>query len=78
MGRFEVGKKIFFIENNCRICDGVIVKRAGGFCTIKIGDGGIRLRENRLFETEQEAMEILKKNNSSVSLRRKTPYDYDH
>lgn len=78
MSRLEVGKRIFFIENNCRICGGVIVKKAGGFCTIKIGYGAIRLRENRLFETEQKAMEMLKKNNSFVSLNRKTPYDYDN
>lgn len=78
MGKFEVGKKIFFIKNNCCITNGIVTKNAGGFCTIKIGDGAIRLRESRLFETEQEAMEMLKKCGNYKEKRIRSPYDYEH
>ena len=53
--------KVFYIKNNTYICNAIVVNSVGGFCTIRVGNGAIRLRENKLFSTEKEALEILEK-----------------
>ena len=54
---FEQGDKCFIVENNRTIKAAKIISRQGEFCTIQtVGScGAIRLKESRLFETEEDA-----------------------
>lgn len=55
MARFKVGDGTFVMESN-RIVRGVTVARcSGGMYLIKFLDGGIQVKEHRLFATKEEA-----------------------
>ena len=55
--KFSVGEKVYFVESKWRIREVEILKCSGGFALIRFldADGGIRLRESRLYKTKQEA-----------------------
>lgn len=57
MGKFKAGSKAFVVESSIFVKEVYIVKSSGGFCLIRYanGDGGYRVRESRLFATEEEA-----------------------
>lgn len=57
MGKFKAGDKAFVVESSIFVKEVYIVKSSGGFCLIRYasGDGGYRVRESRLFVTEEEA-----------------------
>lgn len=69
------GDTAFIIESNRIIRKVEIVRNTGGFYLIRFKDsgGGIKVRENRLFPTREEAAENLPQ---SLQKQYRTPYDY--
>lgn len=69
------GDAAFIIESNRIIREVEIVRNTGGFYLIRFKDsgGGIKVRENRLFPTREEAEENLPQ---SLQKQHRTPYDY--
>lgn len=63
MPKFNIGDKAYIIENAIFIKEAIIIKVSGGFYTIKPKgtSGAYRVKESRLFATEEEANENLKK-----------------
>ena len=55
--KYNVGDTVYFVESQRIIRKVKIIKCGGGFYTMKFVDctGGIRLRENRLFGSKEEA-----------------------
>lgn len=56
-GKYNPGDPAFIVESSRFIREVAIVKFAGGLYTIRFkdGNGGIKVRENRLFHTKAEA-----------------------
>lgn len=69
------GDTAFIIESNRIIREVEIVRNTGGFYLIRFRDsgGGIKVRENRLFPTREEAEENLPQ---SLQKQHRAPYDY--
>ena len=60
--RFKKGDTAYLIENQIRITPVKVIAVSGGFCTVRFCDSGssaIRVRESRLFKTEEEASRSL-------------------
>lgn len=57
VGKYKSGDKAFIIESKRFIREVEILKYSGGLYTLRFTDsgGGIKLRENRLFPTKDEA-----------------------
>jgi len=55
--RFNPGDTAFLVESNRIVREVSVLKVSGGFYTIRFVDsrGGMRVRENRLFPTREEA-----------------------
>ena len=51
------GDTAYIVESGLFVREVEVLKVAGGFATLRFkdGDGGVRLRENRLFLTKEEA-----------------------
>lgn len=58
---FKIGDNAFLIENNRRVVEVTIKNKTRDFCTIQItgSAGAFRVRESRLYKTEEEAKEVL-------------------
>ena len=60
MKRFNEGDTVYFVASSIFVRKAKVVRNAGGFCTIIFdGDGncgtsGTRVRENKLYRTEEE------------------------
>lgn len=63
-GKYKPGNRAFIIESKRFIREVEIVKFSGGLYTLRFPDsgGGIKLRENRLFSTKEEAENRAKMN----------------
>ena len=55
--RFKPGDRAYFVGNGRFLHEVTVVKVAGGFATLLFNDrsGGVKLRENRLFKSKEEA-----------------------
>ena len=62
MPKFNPGDKAYIIESTIFIKEVVIVKFAGGMYLIKYpnSSGGYKVRESRLYKTEEDAYRIVK------------------
>lgn len=56
MGKFKVEGKAFIVVSSIFVKEVYVVKSSGGFCLIRYtnSDDGYRVRESRLFATEEE------------------------
>lgn len=72
---YETGRHRFYYRVDRIIREVEIVRNTGGFYLIRFKDsgGGIKVRENRLFPTREEAEENLPQ---SLQKQHRTPYDY--
>ena len=63
MHKFNVGDKVFIIENSIFVKEVIITKYAAGFYTVKRvkEHTAYRVRESRLYATEKEATYNIKK-----------------
>ena len=60
MKRFDEGDVVYFVSSSVFIKKATVIRYAGGFCTIRFSDGdcgtsGTRVRESKLYHTEEEA-----------------------
>ena len=76
--KYSVGDTAFIVESQRIIREVRIISRGGGFYTMKFADGsgGIRLRENRIFGTKEEAENSIPKAPKSQTKKRfRSPWD---
>ena len=75
---YNVGDTAFIVESQRIIREVKIIKCGGGFYTMKFvdaeGSGGIRLRENRLFGSKEEAENSIPKTTPTPTPQRRTRY----
>lgn len=68
---WNTGDTCYFITSNQFVVPGKVWKISGDFILIKYGnENGIRLRKSKVYKTEAEAKELIRK------MRSKTQYDY--
>ena len=74
--KYSVGDTVYFIESQRIIREVKIIKCGGGFYTMKFvdGPGGIRLRENRLFGSKEEAENSIPKAPSKPTPQKEKRY----
>ena len=80
------GDKIYIINNGVGVISGIIINISREFCTIILEQGGTtRLRNNRIFDTKEEAEKELIKYKKRMGIdyspnatRKNIPYDYDY
>ena len=75
--KYNVNDTAFLLESNRIIRKVTIVKCAGGFYTIRFtdGTGGIKVRENRLFASKEEAKPAIPKPKPKPAPQYPTPWD---
>lgn len=61
MSKFKAGDEVYIIESNRFVRQGTIVTCTGGIYLFKYPGGGIRVKENRLFTSKEEAQEEIDK-----------------
>lgn len=77
MAKYKAGDTAYIVESNRLVREVKIVNFSAGFYLIRFADngGGIKVRENRLYATKEEA-EATIKIPEEPKPKRKTPYDY--
>lgn len=75
----KIGDIVYIVESNRYIRQVQIVRILGDMYLIRFIDsgGGIQVRKNRLYKTEEDAVESMKKTALSER-KRSNPYDYWH
>lgn len=75
----KIGDIVYIVESNRYIRQVQIVRIIGDMYLIRFLDngGGIQVRKNRLYKTEEGAAESMKKT-AATERRRSNPYDYWH
>lgn len=74
--RFNEGDTAYIVESSRFIREVTVIKFAGGLYTIRFKDsnGGIKVRENRLFQAKEDAEASI---SSKVDKpKHKSPWDY--
>lgn len=73
---YNVGDTAFIVESQRIIREVKIIKCGGGFYTMKFvdGSGGIRLRENRLYSSKEEAEKSIQRVSLTPTPQRRTHY----
>lgn len=63
MAKYIIGQKVFIVENARFVKEVIITQYLGGFYTIKYpnGKGAFRVRESRIYASELEAKQSLRK-----------------
>ncbi len=74
----KVHDKAYIIESNMKVREVWVLSVSGGFYLVRFldSDGAIRVRENRLYATKEEAEAALPQK-PEVKKRYLSPYDYD-
>ncbi len=58
--KFKKGDTCYFIGNGQIVISGTVLSCSGGFCVVKYNrESGIRLRESRLYKSEEEAYKVM-------------------
>lgn len=63
MAKYNIGQKVYIVENASFVKEVIITQYSSGFYTIKYpnGKGAFRVRESRLYATELEAKQSLRR-----------------
>lgn len=75
MKRINEGDTVYFIASSIFVRKAKVVRNAGGFCTIifdgngNCGTSGTRVRESKLYRTEEEANAIVKQQKEASKQR---------
>ena len=74
MKRFDEGDVVYFIASSIFIKQATVMRNAGGFCTIRSSDGncgtsGTRVRESKLYRTEEEAKKVVQQHQNANKWR---------
>lgn len=74
--KYEIGSTAYIVESNHTVREVTIVSRKGEFYTVRFenGKGGIRLKEHRIFPSQEVAEESFPKKEKKQGYR--SPYDY--
>lgn len=72
--RFNEGDVVYFISSSVFIKKATVIRNTGGFCTIRFSDGncgtsGTRVRESKLYRTQEEANAIVKQHKEANKRR---------
>ena len=73
--RSNEGDTVYFVASSIFVRKAKVVRNAGGFCTIifdgngNCGASGTRVRESKLYRTEEEANEVVRQH-KEVNKRR--------
>ncbi|HIU14391.1 MAG TPA: hypothetical protein IAD15_10040 [Candidatus Fimiplasma intestinipullorum] len=71
MQKYQIGELAYIIESTIHVTQVKILKYVGGYYTVRFSNGGgIRVRENRLYKTKEEAEQIV----TSVKARNMIQY----
>lgn len=64
MAKFKPGDKAWIVESTIFVAEVEVVKYSGGFYLIRYPKkkGGYKVRESRLYKTEQEAKKVAEAN----------------
>lgn len=70
MKQFNEGDVVYFISSSVFIKKATVIRNAGGFCTIRFSDGncgtsGTRVRESKLYRTEEEAKKVVEQHQNA-------------
>lgn len=76
--QFLRGDTCYILESNMKVKAAKVINRQGDFYTIQLVGtcGAIRLKESRLFKTEQEAKESKKEKRQKVETPTENQYGY--
>lgn len=74
MKQFNKGDVVYFISSSVFIKKATVIRNAGGFCTIRFSDGncgtsGTRVRESKLYRTEEEAKKVVEQHQNANKRR---------
>ena len=74
MKQFNEGYVVYFVSSSIFIKKATVVRNAGGFCTIRFEDGncgtsGTRVRESKLYRTEEEAKKVVQQHQDANKRR---------
>ena len=72
--QFNEGDVVYFISSSVFIKKATVIRNAGGFCTIRFSDGncgtsGTRVRESKLYRTEEEAKKVVEQHQNANKWR---------
>ena len=72
--RFNEGDVVYFISSSVFIKKATVIRNTGGFCTIRFSDGncgtsGTRVRESKLYRTEEEAKKVVEQHQNTNKWR---------
>lgn len=77
MARYKVGDTAYLLESNRTVRKVQIMRFSGGMYLVKFENGGgIRVKEHRLYDTEEAATASLPNKPADEPKRRHTPYGY--
>ena len=75
MKQLNEGDVVYFISSSVFIKKATVIRNTGGFCTITFdgngncGTSGTRVRESKLYRTEEEANAIVKQHKEANKRR---------
>lgn len=75
MKRFNEEDTVYFIASSIFVRKAKVVRNAGGFCTIifdgngNCGTSGTRVRESKLYRTEEEAKKVVQQHQDANKWR---------
>lgn len=74
MKKYNEGDVVYFVSSSIFIKKATVVRNAGGFCTIRFEEGncgisGTRVRESKLYRTEEEAKKVVEQHQNANQLR---------
>ena len=74
---WKKGNTCYFIANNQKVIQALVISTQGDFCTLKFPGGATRLRRSRLYLTPEEAARHIV-DRPQPQRRRHDPYLYGH
>lgn len=74
MKQFNEGDVVYFVSSSIFIKKATVIRNAGGFCTIRFEKGncstsGTRVRESKLYRTEEEAKKVVEQHQNANKWR---------
>ncbi|MFR4015571.1 MAG: hypothetical protein ACLT0A_03625 [Holdemanella porci] len=70
MKQFNEGDVVYFVSSSIFIKKATVIRNSGGFCTIRFSNGncgtsGTRVRESKLYRTEEEAKKVVEQHQNA-------------
>ena len=69
VSKYKEGDKVYFVSSSVFVKEATVIRSGGGFVTIKFatnngndGPSGIRVRESKVYRTEEEANKVVQMN----------------